>query len=364
MKILFLTNHLNSGGITSYVLSLGKGLKEIGHEVKIASRGGEKLNLLKTLGIEHFFLNLFTKSEISPKVFRAKRELLSILKQEKFDLLHAQTRLTRVIAQYVQNKLAIPFISTAHGFYKKRFAHRIFPCWGEGIIAVSKAVEKHLKDNLGLSGMRIKVIYNGIETIDLKKYRQEAGVLKNKLGLKEGPVIGIVSRLSEIKGHLYLIRAMRYILEKIPSAQLIIIGEGRMKKALLKLIQDLNMGRNVFLIPSLSDKYLMFSLIDVFVLPSLEEGLGLVILEAMAGGIPVVASEVGGIPEIIKNGENGLLVLPRDEKGLAEAIIKILENSTFRDRIVINAKHTIESKFSLRDMVKKTEEFYREIVAN
>ncbi|MCM8784199.1 MAG: glycosyltransferase family 4 protein [Candidatus Omnitrophica bacterium] len=362
MKILLLTNHLNAGGITTYVLSLAKGLKEKGHLVKVASRGGEKLDVLKSLGIEHIFLNIFTKSEISPKIFWAKRNLCSILEKEGMDLLHAQTRLTRVISRYVQKRLNLPFVSTAHGFYKKRISHKIFPHWGKGVIAISKAVEKHLKVKFGLEGIKIKVIYNGVEMGSFKKSEKEINGLRNNFGLSRGPVIGIISRLAEIKGHFYLIRAMKYVLEKIPSAQLLIVGEGKIRNLLLRLIKDLEMEKSVFLVSSISDKSLIFSLMDIFVLPSLEEGLGMVLLEAMAFGIPVVASNTGGISEIIQDGENGLLVLPRDEKGLGEAICRILEDDTLKNKLVFKGKQTIEEKFTLDNMVKETEDFYREIL--
>jgi len=363
MKILILTNHLNRGGITTYVISLAQGLKENGHTVKVVSRGGERVFDLEKMNIEHIFLDLFTKSEISPKIFCAKRKLFSILKKEKMDLLHPQTRITRVLAQYIYNKSNIPFVSTAHGFYKKRLAHIVFPYWGKRVIAISKAVKEDLVDRFGLKSEIVKVIYNGIDLDKfIPKKIEERKELRKKFGLENGPVIGIISRIAKIKGHEYLIKAMKIILERYSNAKLLILGEGKGKDYLKKMVKDLRMGENVIFSSLNLDTLSLFSLMDVFVLPSLEEGLGMVILEAMASNVPVVATEVGGIPEIIRNGENGLLVPPQDYLKLGEAICKILENSELRDKFIYNGRKTVEENFNLKNMVKETEKVYEEII--
>ncbi|MFN7169657.1 MAG: glycosyltransferase family 4 protein [Candidatus Omnitrophota bacterium] len=357
MRIILLTNHLNAGGITTYVLFLAKGLKERGHQVKVVSRGGERLKDLERWGIEHIFLNLFTKSEVSLKIYQAKRKLCSILKKEDVDLLHPQTRITRIIAEYIQNKLNIPFVTTAHGFYKKRLSHKIFPCWGKKVIAISNAVKEDLIRKFNLPDNRIKVIYNGVS---IEKFKMQNA--KSKMETDKGEIIGIVSRLSEIKGHPYLLRAMKEILKNFPQAQLFIVGEGKMKNYLLKLVRKLRIEKNVFFISSVLDTSSLFSNLDVFVLPSLEEGLGMAILEAMAWGVPVVATDVGGIPEIIQDGKNGLLVSPQDYKSLSRAICRVLESPDLKNKFIINGRRTVEEKFSLEKMLGETERLYYEIL--
>lgn len=363
MKITLLTNHLNPGGITTYVLYLARGLKENGHIVKVFSRGGVGIEYLKKWGIEHIFINLFTKSEISPKIFFAKRKLLSIIKKERPDLLHSQTRITRVLAQFVSKKLKIPFVSTAHGFYKKRLSYRLFPYWGEKTIAISEAVKEDLMKRFNLKSEHIKVVYNGIDLAKFKpRQKNELEETRRKLRLGNGPIIGIISRVSEIKGHLYLIEAMNYVLKKFSQAQLLIIGEGDRKKNLVNLVRLKRLEKNIIFISSIDDTSLILPLMDVFVLPSLEEGLGIAILEAMASYVPVVATGVGGIPEIIKDGENGILVPPRDIFSLGKAVCNILENRELKNKFILNGRRTVEEKFDLRRMVKETAELYREVI--
>jgi len=155
---------------------------------------------------------------------------------------------------------------------------------------------------------------------------------------------------------------MKEILDRIPQAQLLIVGEGKIKKDLVQLTKKLKIEKKVFFVPSVSNTKIMLSIMDVFIMPSLQEGLGLSIMEAMAAGIPVVASDVGGISNLIEHDETGLLVKPKDTQGLAKAVLLLLEDKKMAKDISTNAREFIKNKFSLDLMVGKTEEVYRECV--
>lgn len=364
MKILLLTNHLNPGGIATYTISLAKGLSKRGHLVKVASRCGEWRGQLEDSGIGHIYLNLQTKSEVSPLLISAKKKLLDILKDGGTDILHPQTRISRVLAQSVFKRTGIPFVSTAHGFYKKRLGSRLFPCWGAGVVAVSEAVKKDIISKFNLAPEKIKVIHNGINLDRFSEIMSgsDKEKIKESLGLGGKRIILNVSRLSFIKGHTYLVKVARIIIQNYADVDCVIIGEGEAETSLKEEIKGLGIERRIRLLRSVGDRFEFLSIADVFVLPSLQEGLGLSILEAMAAGIPVVATDIGGIPEIIRNGENGILVPPRDIPALSKAVCRVLEDDALRDRLVQNGRRTVEERFSLDRMVNQTEEFYRRII--
>ncbi len=361
MKILLLANHLNPGGISTYTLTLAEGLKTRGHNVKVVSGGGVLTNRLIRAGIEHIYLDLSTKSELSPKIFVAKRRFLDILSKFSSDILHPQTRLTRVCAQFARNKTGVPFVSTAHGFYKDRLGNRIFPFWGDGIIAVSEAVKRDLISKLKVPANNIRVIHNGIETSGKNIFDGGKTGIKEKLNLNFDKLIVSISRLSFIKGHIYLIRAMEKVSMAYPGAGCLIVGDGEAKALLEKETSRLKLTDKIKFLSSVEDTGEIFSAADIFVLPTLQEGLGLSILEAMARGVPVVATDVGGIPEIIESGKNGILFPPKDMNTLAEAICQVLGDGVLRNNLVGNAKKMVGEKFSSENMVSLTEDFYKNI---
>ena len=392
MNILYLTNHLNIGGITSYVLSLATGLKKRGHNIYVASSGGQLLPKFIEEGINYICIPIKTKQEVSPKILASMLKLKAALKSEHIDIIHSNSRTTQVLGYLFSQKTGVPHIFTCHGFFKKRFFRKLFPCWGRKTIAISESVKEHLIKDLGVKEEDISVVHNGIDVEKFKRTtpaknlggsamccggNQEerppkilagppcvvAETTKESFGLGEGPVVGIVARLSDVKGHIYLIEAMKDVLEKVPQAQLLIVGEGKMEKVLVRLSERLGIKKNVFLIPSISQTMDVLSIMDVFVMPSLKEGLGLALMEAMASGLAVIGSDVGGIKSLIQNGYNGLLVRPADSKDLAAAILELLQNPERVQSLGNSARVFIAKNFSLEKMISETEEVYKKCVS-
>ncbi|MDD4980292.1 MAG: glycosyltransferase family 4 protein [Candidatus Omnitrophica bacterium] len=359
MNILYLTNHLNIGGISSYTLTLAAGLKRRGHNVFVASSGGELIPDLTSCGITHLALPIKTKSEISYKVFISKFKLSRFIKEKKIDILHANTRVTQVLSWFIQRSLGVPYVSTCHGFFKRRIFRRIFPCWGDMVIAISESVKEHLIKDFGVAEAKIRVIHNGI---DVKKFQiLDKGSrieTKRKLGLGDGPVIGIVARLSEEKGHAYLIEAMQAVIAEITDAQLLIVGDGRMKEKLINLTKSLGLKKNIFFFPSVTDTRGVLSAMDLFVLPSTKEGLGLALMEAMASGLSVIGSDIGGIKSLIQDGYSGLLTRPANTQDLSCAILELLRHPDKTASFSSHARVFIEQNFSQEKMALETEKVY------
>lgn len=365
MNILYLTNHLNIGGITSYVLTLAKAFKKRGHKVYIASSGGKLLPKFIAEGIVYLPIPIKTKSEVSYKILISKYKLLKIIREKNIDILHANTRVTQVLSFFLQRSLSKPYVSTCHGFFKKRLFRKMFPCWGNKVIAISESVKEHLRKDFKVKEEDITIIHNGI---DVERFREHENMRireqrKRDLGLREGPVVGIVARLSEEKGHLYLIEAMKSVLSRIPQAQLLIVGNGRMKKELLELTKNLGMEKNIFFLTEVDDTKQVLAVMDLFVLPSLKEGLGLALMEAMALGLGVIGSDVGGIRSLIQDGYNGLLARPSDIQGLSYAILELLQNPDKARSLGNNARIFIEKNFSQEKMALETERVYLECLS-
>ncbi|MDD5565889.1 MAG: glycosyltransferase family 4 protein [Candidatus Omnitrophica bacterium] len=361
MNILYLTTHVNVGGITSYLRFLSAGMVQKGHTVCLASSTGTLVPEFQRQGVRFVPVPIKTKSIASPKVLMSACMLYSYLKKNRIDIIHANTRVTQVLACILSRLCGVPYLSTCHGFFKARFLRRRIPCWGFRVIAISESVRQHLIEDLKVEPQLIRLVYSGIDTEVFSAQRGIASsVAKQALGLGEGPVIGIIARLSDVKGHLYLIQAMKDVVQEFPRAQLLIVGEGRMKKELVALTRSLGLlGRVVFL-PHTEDVAATLSLLDVFVMPSLKEGLGLGLMEAMAAGVAVVGSAVGGIKDLIQDGHNGLLVEPANPGKLAEAICGLLKDEGRRRRMGANACDLIRQRFSVNKMVDQTEGVYTE----
>jgi glycosyltransferase involved in cell wall biosynthesis len=359
MNILLITTHLNYGGITSYIKSMGRGLKIRGHNVFIASSGGDCLGYLESLGIENILIPIRTKSEMSPKVLLSLLKLLPIIKRKNIQIIHSNTRVTQVLGFFLSKFSRIPYISTCHGFFKPKISRRLFGCWGKFVIAISESVKRHLIEDFGVKANRIKLIYHGIP-IPNSQFPIPNSQLKERLGLKKGKIVGIVGRLSEVKGHTYLIHAFKMVKDEYSDVQLLIVGEGKIKPHLLKLVSELRMRDDVVFLSPVFDTSEVLSVMDIFCLPSLKEGLGLALMEAQALGIPVIATRVGGITSLIEDEKTGLLVKPENTEELSKAILRLLKDKDLARNLGERAREFIQENFSLEKMIHLTENVYKE----
>ncbi len=364
MNILYLTNHLNVGGITSYVLSLASGMLGRGHRVYIASSAGKLLVKFRQIGAEFVPIPIRTKQEISPAVLLSFLKLSGFTRRHKIDIAHSNSRTTQVVAQLLRRRAGPAHIWTCHGFFKPRLFRKMLPCRGEKVIAISKEVEAHLVNDFKIESRDIRLVHNGI---DVEKFMVEGPAKKmqvrEQFGLEGSPVIGIIARLSSVKGHTYLVSAMREVVARFPRARLLIAGEGQTKDALVSQARSLGIENNVTIIDELEDTRDALSAMDIFVLPSLEEGLGLALMEAMAAGIPVIGSDIGGIRTLICDRHSGLLTRPKDPQSIAQAIIYLLENPWEAAGFAACARTFIKDNFSLDKMVTETERVYYEALA-
>src|SRR3989338_5903512 len=310
MRVLHVNTHINVGGIGQYILSLTSALKPRGVDCLVASSGGDLEPELNSRGIKHIYLNLRTKSELSLKVLKSAFSLTDIVKAEGVDLIHAHTRVSQVASFFASRRTGIPYVSTCHGYFKPRLSRRLLDTWGR----------------------------------------------------KVGAIIGTMGRLSPVKGQRFLIEAMKYVISKRKDAQCLIIGGGMEGKALKDLAKGLGIEESIkFAGSNHRDTPLYLACMDVFVLPSIEEGLGIALLEAMSVGKPCVGSNIGGISNIIKYGVNGLLVPVRDAAAIGDAVLKLLDDKVLSEKMGLKGRELVEERFSLDSMADKIASLYRKI---
>ena len=232
------------------------------------------------------------------------------------------------------------------------------------LIAVSRAIVRKLEDE-GRVGAPISLIYNGV---DLARYSEQSAcpTLLSEYGIPAGaPIVGVVARLEPEKGHPTLLDAWPVVLDTVPNAHLLVVGEGSQRELLEAQATSLGLpGTSVTFTGRRDDVPAVTAALDVAALPSYREAQGLSILEAMALSRPVVASAVGGIPEMIDDGRTGLLVPPRDPGALAFAITRLLTDQLFAEKIGRAGHHLVHERFCVEQMVRSVETIYDEAVAD
>lgn len=360
IKVLHVLTDTNVGGAGRYLFNLIAGWPSEDCDFVVACPGGGELEReLKDKRIKYYTLS---GGESSIK-FKHVVELFQIIKREHIDIVHTHASLSGRIAGRLAGCRVILTrhgISTGNkGFIKRLLSYAIARMFTDKIIAISRAVKIDLIET-GVPADMIKIIHNGI---DLSKIHGTGHSLREELGVSNDiPLIGIVARIVWEKGYEYAIKAMPPVLKQYPSALLVVVGDGPLKLKMQELAKKLSIDKNIVFLGYRRDVEKLVSDFDVFVLPSVSEGLGLSLLEAMALGKPVIATEVGGIPEVIKNESNGLLVNPRDEGALALGILRILSSKDFSRSLAESAKKTVYEKFSAQSMAFHTAELYKDIL--
>ena len=367
MKVLHLTTHLNVGGITSYLYHLSQGLKKIGIQTAIASSGGEYSPEFESCQIPIHVIPLNTKSELSPKLGISFLKLKRLHQKEKWDVLHAHTRVGQCLAQALSSYCNIPYVTTFHGFYHlDHLGRKLFPCLGKKTIANSHAVASNLKTFYPKYKNQITTVLHGINTDFFNPSAisdSQKEEWRHKLGLAAWPTLGIVGRLSPEKGHVQLLEIFKILLESYHhKAQLLIVGDGNQKEWIEKKILELELKEYVKLIPSQKDPRPLFALMDIYVTyHSGPEGFGLSTLEAMAMGKPVIISYVqGGMGDFIEDGQEGFLMKGASQNTMAQKINELLNSKSLQLTMGTKAAQKIKAHFSYQRMAEQTQKIYEQ----
>ncbi len=361
MRILLLTTHLEIGGIPVYVITLARALKWRGHFPMVASSGGWFEAQLAQEGIPHHRIRCGTSNELHPRVWlEVFPKLLGILHREKIQVIHANTRVTQLLGSALSALTGVPMVTTCHGFHGEKLGRRLFPCWGTKVIAISRpTLDELVRQDRLISPDQATLVRNGIE---VSRFLQpadpkEVDRFRQAWGLKGRPVIGTIARLNAMKGQEFLVRAVPGLLKEFPDLALLLVGEGPEREKLVRLAYELKIQDHLIIAPSVEETRIPLAAMDLFVYPSLQEGFGLAIVEAMAAGVPVVATQSGGPSDIIEPGVSGLLVPPGDTEALGAAVRSLLADPARRQQIAQAARDRAKL-FDIERVALETEQVY------
>ncbi len=356
MNILQILPKLEYGGVERGTIDVARFLAENKHKSIVVSGGGPLTSHLDRSGIRHYTLPVYKKSPLT--VIRMVRELVKIIKDERIDIVHARSRVPAIAAFFASRITNVKFITSAHGYYSKNIFSYVMG-WGKFVIAISNPIAKHMIEDFGVPYNRIRIIHRGV---DLDKFRFSSPGDKNKNEF----TMGIIARITPLKGHTDFIKAAALVSRAIPKLKVLIVGDAskdklKYKEELELLIRRLGLQPIVEFMGFQENIPEVLSKMDVLVsATTTPEAFGRTIIEAQASGVPVVATRVGGVLDVIKNNINGLLCFPNDPKGMSEAILKIAKDKNLAQQLAINGRKNVEDNFSVKKMLESTLKVYEE----
>jgi glycosyltransferase involved in cell wall biosynthesis len=364
IKILYLITGLNIGGTEMVLYRFLKRLNREKYEPLIVSIVpiGEIGKRIKREGF--LVLSLNAKFKLNPFIFW---KFILILKKEKPDILQSFLFHGNFLGRIAGKLSGVPVVISCNrninigGWIREQLIR--YTGWlSDFNTANSQIAARELIKKKVYPKEKLKVIYNGIDVSDFdisrnERIRKELKILPDKFLLIS------VGSLTEQKGYPYLIEAVKMLIDKYPGLVMIILGEGPKRESLQSQIERNNLKDNILLLGNKDNVAEYLSVSDLFVLPSLWEGLPNVLLEAMASGLASIATDVGGVSEIIQDEENGFLVNPKNSAILYQKIDYALSlPKEEREVIGKRAKETISDKFSLQKMVREYENLYSEML--
>lgn len=376
ITVLQIIPSLGGGGAEQTCAEIAAGLKARGDRAIVVSSGGARVKDVVAAGGEHIERDVATKNPI--RIMNNAVWLRDLVRRERVDIVHVRSRAPAWSAWLASRAAPCNLVTTFHAAYKfslepKRLYNSAM-ARGDKIIAISKFVGEYIRNSYKVPSEKIRVIYRGI---DLRKFSplniddEKRKTLRTAWGVEENNRIVLVpGRLSRIKGHELFIKAFALLCDAPGTENVcaVIVGDvqGRTgyREELKKLIEDKGISQKVKMIDHCSDMPTAYSLADFVVVPSLvPEGFGRVAVEAMAMGVPVIASDLGATRETIKDGTTGWLLPPENPQAWADVMLKALNLTPgTRKHMSSSARNRVESMFSQKQMVDATLAVYDEII--
>lgn len=355
VRLLMVVDSLQVGGGEQQVAGIAASLHRKGYRVTVAcSTDGMLSDALTGQGVPvRILMPHLVKRRVS---LSYARKLRLLLREGQFDLVHAHVYASAAASALATLGTSVPLVVTQHseGTWSGRVA-RLVSRWtfrrAQRVIAVSQGIRNLLVTEYGVSPERVTVIPNAVTPVDDE--------VKMPLDRSEGPTVGMVARLQPEKGVRVFLEAVPSILASVPACRFVIVGDGPLRAELEGRARELGVQDRVCFLGFQANARALVGKLDLLALPSLSEGTPLVVLEAMAAGVPVVASRVGGIPEQVRDGQEGLLVPPGDPAALSKACIELLRDPVRAREMGEAGRRLASSHFGYEAMVGRIETVYR-----
>lgn len=367
IRVLQMIDRPFLGGGQAILLSLARGLNRDKFEVSIAAQGGGPLeDEVRRLGFP--FRTLPFEKKMSRGLVGA---ITDNLRRDPPDVLHTHGGVAGLYGRLAARRAKVrAVVHTIHGIHYLHYRHpalravyaaleRYCSRFTNTLVLVSESDLVAAKKRRLAPESKLKLILNGVDVsrFGTEEFRAKAGESWSRLNLRP-PVVGTVARLHRQKGVIYFLRAAVALRDSHPEAHMVVVGGGGLEAALRAEAKKNGLDRRLAILGERLDARELLSLFDVFVLPSLWEGLPLVLIEAAALGKPIVATDIDGNRDIIADGETGLLVPSGDPEAIASAIGRLLDDPALSVRLAGRARTEIPPRFGLDRMVRAYEEIY------
>lgn len=369
VRVLHVITSLDRGGAENHLFALvtNTDASRFHMEVAVLRGEGELTPSFRSAGIPVHLLG--SRWRFDPMAFG---RLVALLKAGKYDVVHSHLFRADLYGSLAVDQRGSPrpkLVSTRHNddrFFLNPFVgivHYVLSSQQDMIIAISDHVARFTIARGVRHPSRVRRVYHGLDPAESSTLDREGHRIRAELGVGPGDyLVGNVGRLAPQKGQRHLVAAMPILLEQVPSAHLAIVGGGDLEPYLRGLAQDAGVSDSVHVLGPRRDVPAFMHAIDTFAMPSIWEGFGIVLLEAMAAARPVVASRVATIPEVVADGETGRLVPPGDAAALADALIWMATEPDEAAAMGIAGRERLRREFSLQKMVGDTETLYQELL--
>lgn len=364
---------ISGSGLAAYLMMTG--LDKHRYEVEFAcAPGGPLIDKVALAGIKVRPIRHFTQEIRIFKDILALIELALLIRRRRYTIVHTHNSKAGFIGRLAARINNVPLIvHTIHGFafhdFEQPLRRRLFiilerlaAAFTDKLLVISAPLKEWgLKAGIG-SEDKYMINYDGIEIGMFKKDFDKEKIRREFAIKPEDKIVGTVAKLWEGKGHKYLLEAAVTIIKKIPAVKFMFVGDGYLRDYLSDYAKRLGISDSLIFTGFREDIPEITSIFDIACLPSLFEGMGRVLLEAQVLGKPVVATKVGGIPDIVKDNETGILVNPADCHSLAQALIRILSDEALSKKLGEAARQHINEKFSASRMVENVDKVYGELL--
>jgi L-malate glycosyltransferase len=372
IKLGIFTFGFYTGGTERQVIELIKGIDRNRFDIFVGAfrPGGQMEDYLNKANIP---INYFPiESMYSLNSIRQLWQLRKFLIDNRIDVLHTFSLIGNTFGVLGGMLARVPVIITSRrdmGVMNPRFygplqtnlSHSV-----DAIVTNAQAIKQKMVDEENINPNKIKVIYNGVDINRFSLEKKFCEEVRCELRIsKHDPIIGIIAEIKPVKGHIYLLKAVKRLIKSIPDLKVLIIGdsiEPETRAGVEAEVSELGLKDHAVFLGRTQEVPRLLTAIDISILPSLSEGVSNTILESMAAGVPVIATNVGGSPEVVLDGKTGLIVPPADSDALADAILRLLDNPEFATRLAAQARSMVIHHFSKENMIDNYENLYLQLI--